>query len=273
MMKEAIFNDKTREMLIDTFSRESLVDLYNYVKDVCDSFEDQDILPEEVTYFLLATLDIVVTIRQTTTLHNTHFHFLKWKLRFFIESYHKWGKNQEVNTYYYIAPVMYILAKLLHQAGFIDNSNYILKYVFTDFSDYFFDHEYVEDNYKPANENVIKLIKVIDAYPEWYSSLLHLKHTIDFFMAKEEVATSSYIDISTIVDSITPANLQHIDIIKSFLSDVIDESKVDNDFKIKARKQLKEKVDQIKSTRLTADQVNFYEKVDNVHINNKNNDK
>ena len=123
------------------------------------------------------------------------------------------------------------------------------------------------------NAGLIDFVKDFITRSEYRTYVHDLKFKILQTLSKTQFTTSNYIDLSTIVDSITPANLQHIDIIKSFLSDVIDESNVDDQFKVKARKQLKEKVDQIKSPRLTANQVNFYEKVDNVLINNKNNDK
>ena len=262
-------------------------DLYEYVADVCKVEEHIEILnPTEVTYYVYYALDTIAQVRQFTTLHHTHLLFIKRRLSLEINKmltlYRGYDYSLKVHADSILETVLRIITRLLSKAVGLDLNEM---------------HAVIEDckgNPSPPFINIINIdvvnktkieeltnnkaelidfVKDFITKPEYSTYILNLKFEIHKTLAKTQFTTSNYINISTIVDSITPANLQHIDIIKSFLSDVIDESNVDNEFKVKARKQLKEKVDQIKSTRLTAEHVNFYEKVDNVLINNNNNDK
>ena len=257
-------------------------DFYDYVADVCNASEHTENLnPTEVTYYAYYALDTIAQVRQLTTLHPTHLLFIKRRLSLDFEMvslYHNYSYDELTETI--IQTVLCIITQLLAKAVGLDinemhavmedcNGNPSHSCIDTINIDIVNKIEELTNN----KAELIDFVKDFITQPEYRTLVPDLKFEIHKTFAKNLFTTSSYIDFSTIVDSITPANLQHIDIIKSFLSDVIDESNVNNKFKVEARKQLKEKVDQIKSPRLTADHVNFYEKVDNVLINNKNNDK
>lgn len=257
-------------------------DFYEYVADVCNASEHTEKLnPAEITYHVCYALDTIAQVRQLTTLHPTHLLFIKRRLSLELELmslYHNYSFDEliEIILETVLCIITQLLAKVvgldineMHTVMEVCNGNPSHSFIYTIHFDLVNKIEELTNN----KAELIDFVKDFITKSEYRTYVPDLKFEIHKTYAKNQFTTSSYIDLSTIVDSITPANLQHIDIIKSFLSDVIDESNVDNEFKVKARKQLKEKVDQIKSTRLTAEHVNFYEKVDNVLINNKNNDK
>ena len=278
-----IFDQATILCIQDALDEQGYKDLYEYVADVCKVGEHTEILnPTDVTYFVCYALDTIAQVRQLTTLHPTHLLFIKRRLSLELDhmmSIYRHHSYEEL-TDTILQPVLCIITQLLAKAVGLDidemhavmencKGNPSPPYIGMIYFDIADEIEELTNN----KEELINFVKDFITKPEYRTYVPDLKFDIQKTLAKTQFTTSSYIDLSTIVDSITPANLQHIDIIKSFLSDVINESNVDNAFKIEAHKQLKEKVDQIKSTRLTADHINFYEKVDNVLINNKNNDK
>ena len=283
LLQTTIFDQATILCIQDALYGRGYRDLYEYVADVCDvSRHTEDLDPTEVTYFVYYALDTIAQVRQFTTLHPSHLLFIKRRLSLELDKmmllYDEYIDKELTETI--LQTVLCIITQLLAKAVGLDSNemhavmedckgNPSPPYMGMIYIDIVNEIEELTNN----KAELIDFVKDFITKSEYRTYVPDLKFEIQKTLAKTQFTTSSYIDFSTIVDSITPANLQHIDIIKSFLSDVIDESNVDNEFKVKARKQLKEKVDQIKSPRLTADHVNFYEKVDNVHINNKNNDK
>ena len=227
---------------------------------------------EEFTYYFIWTLDSISKVMQITTLHPSHFLYIAHNLR--QDLYFMHNMCSETDDFFEpalkgtISTVMHFVVNMMDQMGYC-NSSFANALLDNDKSYDFY--SIVVDYYHDISKVEATVKSILEG--KLHYNLYQLNNIVQTETVKLRVIDTSYIDFSTIVDSITPANLQHIDIIKSFLSDVINESNVDNAFKIEAHKQLKEKVDQIKSTRLTADHINFYEKVDNVLINNKNNDK
>lgn len=287
LLQMKIFDKATILCIQNALDGRGYRDLYEYVADVCNVSEHtEDLDPTEVTYFVCYALDTIAQVRQFTTLHPTHLLFIKRRLSLELDKmmsiFGNFFYKELIDTI--LQTVLCIITQLLAKAVGLDinelhtameacKGNPYPPYI--DMLDMI--HIDIVNKIEELTNNKkesINFVKDFITKSEYRTYVPDLKFEMQKTLAEKQFTTTScYIHLSTIVDSITPANLQHIDIIKSFLSDVIDEAKVNNYFKVEARKQLKEKVDQIKSTRLTADHVNFYEKVDNVLINNKNNDK
>jgi hypothetical protein len=141
-----------------------------------------------------------------------------------------------------ISTVMHFVVNMMDQMGYSNSSfaNALLN------NDKSYDFYSIVVNYYHDISNVEATVKSI-LEGKLHYDLYQLNNIVQTETVKLRVIDTNYIEIATIANAITPANIHHIDVIKSFLSDLLDQSKIDTHAKEQARKQIKEKVDQIKA--------------------------
>lgn len=246
---KGFFSDDIHKNLDFTLTDDRFYPIYRYVIDVCTSktYETYIFNPQEITFFVISTLQVINTIRHSTKLHSIHFTYLEKKIRgdvcTFFETYGNRAYENAIDDYTLV--IQWIIYDMMVKAGELDSS------IDSNIQDLIDNARALEiDTSVPANDKLLEKIKYFSWDIESSFEYNVLLGSIAFMNTKRYLMSTDYIGICAIVDSIRPANLQHIDIIKSFLLDVVDEADIDDGAKFTVRRNIKEKVDKIKISSL-----------------------
>ena len=251
-----IFDESAHSCMRNSLYKNGYGELFEYVQDACKSNKHTKSLePAEVTYLVLYALDMIAQVRQITTLHPNHIIYVKRRINLessmmmvlFLEFCDEKLIDRLCQT------VLCITIHLLAKIGYLDinemhsvlndcrgNEIHPLLIVSYDTIDYL-------ESLTNKKEELINFVKNFITVEDNRTYICTLKIDLLKTLIQNQFTSSNYIEIATITNAITPANIHHIDVIKSFLSDLLDQSQIDTHAKEHARKQIKEKVDQIKA--------------------------
>jgi hypothetical protein len=251
-----IFDQSANSCVLDSLYKNGYGELFEYVQDACESNRHtKSLAPAEVTYLVLYALDMIAQVRQITTLHPNHIIYVKRRLDLesckMMNLFHEYS-NEELKDRL-CQTVLCIIIQLLAKIGYLDINE--MRSVLYDCKGnttppFLIVHVDIIDNIESLTnqkEELINFVKNFITVEEYRTYTSTLKIDLLKTLIQNQFTSSNYIEIATIANAITPANIHHIDVIKSFLSDLLDQSKIDTHAKEQARKQIKEKVDQIKA--------------------------
>ena len=230
-----IFSDIVREKICDAIERASEDQkIYNYASEYCEYLENRDdkvqvkIYPEELTYFLLKTLEEVETIYNLTPLHPHHYKVIEKTTRkkimqitsLNVDNY----EDQMTITYAYISGTMALFMSI---SNYCYNAYYPNSIEYIDTKDFRVPYNFPFE--KKILRDVIRVRSGFDYIVPWdYVDLVEIEQYIyeDAYHTKlqEKQKSKAAISWETLINALNIAKKENIDYFNTYLSKVLSKS-------------------------------------------------